>query len=207
MRVIPSGYDVVMSDQAPSTEIVALDIETTGLDPGESTVIAAGLAGDGWVESCVSRDEQQLLQWLVERVRGLHPSTTLVTWNGSEFDLPFLARRFGVLGIDSGLKLRPTGELGKYGGDLYDGEWSGLHHHDIAPDFRDAAQEAGVRWSLKPVAKEVLSVAPVEVDRRGEAMAALDKATLRLYVESDAEITYKLAGFAGEMQTPLGYSP
>jgi hypothetical protein len=87
--------------------IYGLDIETDttedGLDPAVASVRAIALSGRTFDELYVG-DEIDILRALDARLAGL-PTGVVATWNGSAFDLPFLADRARILGIDLGLKL------------------------------------------------------------------------------------------------------
>lgn len=175
-----------------SERLLALDIETTGLDPSDSSVVAVGLCSSDGAEVLVG-EERSILARLQGRIESSPVSTVLVTWNGEEFDLPFLHVRMQELGFKHGPILVPRGELGKYGKPLYRAQWGEVQHLDIAPFFRDVAADFGIRWSLKPVARAVLGAEPVEVDNRGEAIAAMAINEVQEYVASDARITLALA--------------
>lgn len=173
---------------------IALDIETSGLDPRTAHLVAVGLATIEEVEPRVSRDEAALLHWVEDRLSSAPASARLVTWNGEEFDLPFLATRFRELGIPTSLHVTKRDEVGKYGKPLYTCSWNRLRHVDIAPLYRSVAEARHVKWSLKPVAASVLGVIPVEVDRAGAAIAAMAEHDLARYLRSDIELTLALAG-------------
>jgi DNA polymerase elongation subunit (family B) len=89
-------------------EIYGLDIETDttrdGLDPAVASVRAVALSGRSFDDLFVG-DEADLLRALDARLASLHVGV-VATWNGSAFDLPFLADRARILGVDLGLKLR-----------------------------------------------------------------------------------------------------
>lgn len=174
-------------------KVVALDIETTGLDPREERVRAVALFGSGVSWVAASDDERKLLRGLNKTILSLPAGVTLVTWNGEEFDLPFLWTRFAHNRISTELWIRPSGRLGKYGKPAVAAGWNGHSHEDIASRFRRWATSRGVAWSLKPVAKEFLGVSPVEVDRSGASISKMPANELRRYVSSDARITYDLA--------------
>lgn len=88
--------------------IYGLDIETDntedGLDPAVAAVRAVALSGATFDELFVG-DEHDILTALDARLASL-PTGVVATWNGSAFDLPFLADRARILGVDLGLKLR-----------------------------------------------------------------------------------------------------
>lgn len=173
-------------------EPLALDIETTGLDPETDSVVAVGIARPGDVQAIRSDDEVELLHWVESVMSVGPPSGLVVTWNGEEFDLPFLAQRFRDRGVPTKLSAVPRAELGKYGKPLHTCTWAGLEHLDLAPIYREAAKQHGVPWSLKPVAEAVLGVMPVEVDRRGSAIAQMPEDALLEYLRSDISITLAL---------------
>lgn len=148
-------------------------------------------------------DERRLLAviaYIVKRYAESNPDALLVTWNGSVFDLPFLADRARIVGLPehwyAKLELTPDASFepkydplpGHDGG--YAATWNGLRHVDMAYVERDECLAAGVSWSLKPWAKH-LGMDPVEVDRT--KMHELTKEELDAYVTSDAVITRDLA--------------
>ncbi len=173
--------------------LVGLDIETSGLDPEKNRIRGAALVTRDRSRVLVSDDEAHLLAELERLVSALPSDATIVTWNGGEFDMPFLATRFERRHVQSSLRVVPTSGVGKYGRPLFHAEWGSRRHVDVAPYFKDRAETLGVSWNLKPVAKAVLGVNPVQVDRSGSAIARLDPEELARYVASDAEITLRLA--------------
>lgn len=92
---------------AHQATIYGLDIETDntsdGLDPAVASVRAVALSGRTFDELFIG-DEVDLLLALDARIASLAPGV-VATWNGSAFDLPFLADRARILGVDLGLKL------------------------------------------------------------------------------------------------------
>jgi DNA polymerase elongation subunit (family B) len=175
--------------------LLALDIETTGLDAARDRVLTIGLVGIGGSEALMD-DEEAILRRAEARIARLPGDAMVVTWNGEEFDMPFLAARFRRLGVRTTLSIQPMGQTGKYGKELYRARWSDHRHLDIAPYFKAIAAGRSVPCSLKPVARAVLNIEPVEVDRRGEAIEALARtnpSALADYVLSDARITLALA--------------
>lgn len=175
---------------------LAIDIETTGLDPDVDRILTVAFATpSGGTVIDLPQDEELLLILADHEIWGLnHPGhSTIVTWNGGGFDLPFLWRRMQLHGVTNRLDIEPTREISKYGSTMYDGHWHGIPHWDIAPAYKDQAEALGVRWSLKPVA-EALGLAPVTADVKG-ANGALDlPASVRqAYCLSDAATTLALA--------------
>jgi uncharacterized protein len=69
-------------------ETAFLDIETTGLSPYEGIVTAVTVHGGGRTRSFVADDDLEELPAYLRRFG------VLVTFNGSQFDVPFLAVRF-----------------------------------------------------------------------------------------------------------------
>lgn len=187
--VAPRYGDLVISHPA----LVALDIETTGLTAETSQVKGIGLACHDRTDVRISDDEGAILAWVEQQIRLAPPGTVLVTWNGEEFDLPFLKTRFDLNGMASTLELRSRGMTGKYGKPLYSAKWGQVTHVDIAERYRLWASTEHISWRLKPVARALLGVDPVEVDNRGEAIAVLDRKVLERYLRSDVDITLALA--------------
>lgn len=174
------------------SKVVALDIETTGLRPEDHHVVAVAIAAASGSKVFVG-EEATILAKVERHLSGLPTGSLVVTWNGEEFDLPFLFARFEAWAQPTSLVLRPRGTSGKYGKPQYQARWGNHPHLDIAPSFELRAQELQVKWSLKPVARALLGLDPVEVDNRGEAIAAMPTDALTRYVRSDAEITRSLA--------------
>ena len=174
-------------------EVVGLDIETNGLDPEINCILAIAFVARSWHVCFLGDDEKLILEQADAFVQRQLVNTLLVTWNGEEFDLPFIKERCDRLRVSTTLRMTPTHERGKYGGTLFRGAWADSTHVDVAPMFQSLALSLHVRWSLKPVAKKVLGIQPVEVDRSGEAIAGLDEDELSRYVVSDARITRLLA--------------
>ena len=184
--------------------LTALDIETEtrfggGLDPLGSRVVALALAfDDGRVAVFDDVDESALLSSADAAIRDR--GGLLVTWNGAGFDLPFVAVRARVLGLDAdtGFGLRTFADPSlpvKYSpppglGGPVRAVWHRSDHVDVAHLYRGFAHENGLQWSLKPVARH-LGLEPVEVDRT--AIHELTPAELEAYVASDAVVTLELA--------------
>lgn len=173
-------------------ELLALDIETDGLEASNARVLAVGLVTSGWDRVISDVDERKLLSTLEKAIRSKDDCAFLITWNGEEFDLPFLRARFEVHGIATKLDLTPTGKVGKYGRERFKAKWSHLDHVDLAPLYESFSKELAIKWSLKPIARRVLGYEPIEVDRRAEAIASMNAIDLKEYVLSDARITHQL---------------
>lgn len=120
------------------TIVYGLDIETDttrdGLDPAIAAVRAVALSGPIADELFVGQ-EADLLRALDARLAELAPGV-IATWNGATFDLPFLADRARLLGVDLGLNLCLDRRLtlrriplpGHAG--AYRGTWHGHGHVD-----------------------------------------------------------------------------
>ncbi len=183
--------------------IYGLDIETdtaiNGVSPKDSSVISAAVAtADG--ATCRVFDNQNevaLLRELLEYLEGLEPGI-IATWNGSGFDLMFLAERMRILGIDHQWTLWPSDRPAKYppvGGHTVRAKVAAHAHVDIAYAYKVLATDAFIEWSLKPVARH-LGHDPVEVDRAATHLLSQDE--LRAYVASDASVTAALAEHLAE---------
>jgi DNA polymerase elongation subunit (family B) len=121
---------------------------------------------------------------------------TIVTWNGANFDIPFLITRAKLHGLTLGLEAYVSDERepkygpckGHVGG--YIASWKGHDHADIWPAFAAHAKKLGIKSGLKPVA-ESFGYSPIIVDRA--RMHELSMAELCAYNISDVEVTYHLA--------------
>ncbi|HWJ99026.1 MAG TPA: hypothetical protein VNQ33_12760 [Acidimicrobiales bacterium] len=142
--------------------IYGLDIETDnsedGLDPAVASVRAVALSGQTFDELYVG-DEADLLRALDARLAGL-PTGVVATWNGSAFDLPFLADRARILGIDLGLKLCLDRRLTLHRAPLpghagaYRASWHEHGHLDTFRIYGDA-DGAAQRLSLRSLGRFV----------------------------------------------------
>ena len=177
--------------------LYGLDIETDttvdGLDPGRSAVVAASLSTpDG--QMTFRGPERQLLQALDRHLRALPPGV-LVTWNGSGFDLPFLADRARRLRLPLALRLRADAALPHKhapirGHELpYRARWHRHGHLDACCLYRTLVPE-GTSCSLKPLARAA-GLPVVEVD--ASAIHTIDQHRLDRYVASDAWLARELA--------------
>src|SRR4051794_33210668 len=91
-----------------SPPLYGLDIETDtavdGLDPLIGRVLAVAVSDHRGITLFDHRDERALLADLDRHLAGL-PDGVLVTWNGARFDLPYLATRAALAGVELGLVL------------------------------------------------------------------------------------------------------
>ena len=79
-----------------------LDIETTSLKASDGMIVAIGLLKGEKPEvrfAGTLQEERAALEWFCRELEGC---TTLVTWNGAEFDVPFLFTRAVFHSIDLG---------------------------------------------------------------------------------------------------------
>lgn len=174
--------------------VYGLDIETDtthdGLDPRVAPVVTVALSRDGGDETFSGR-ESTLLFDLDRRLQSL-PAGVLATWNGSAFDLPFLAHRAALHRLDLGLRLALDPTLGSSRAPLpghrgaYRGAW---HHHSHLDAYRLYKSDVGpvlrVSCSLKSIAR-LVGLTPVEVDRT--AIHDLSREALHAYASSDARL-------------------
>jgi len=183
-----------------SPPLYGLDIETDtavdGLDPAVGRVLAVAVSDPGGVVLFDGDDEHELLVALDRHLATL-PTGVLVTWNGARFDLPYLATRATLVGVDLGLTLwaDPTcrddrDSLPGHTG-TYRASWSGHDHLDAYRVYRaDVGPALRIGCSLKTVAR-LAGLAPVEVD--ASRVHDLTPAQMAAYVGSDARCTAELA--------------
>ena len=173
-----------------------LDVETDtahgGLDPRCSRILAAALAGSEGV-TVLTGTEAHLLAGL-DRLLACLPPGVLVTWNGSGFDLPFLADRARTCGVALGLRLeldplivsRHPPLPGHQG--AYRARWHAHTHLDAYRAWRSLQSEGS--GALKDVARRHgMEVVDADAARVHE----LDPDHLRRYVARDAELALELA--------------
>ena len=174
--------------------VYGLDIETdtteNGLDPRVASVVTVALSAPG-LDEVFSGRESTILFDVDQRLRGL-PNGVLATWNGAAFDLPFLADRAALHGLELGLRLQfdPTlamrraplpGHRGAYRGAWYEHghiDAYRLYRGDVGPSLR-------VSCSLKSIAR-LVGLSPVEVDRG--RIHDLSNEALHAYASSDARL-------------------
>jgi uncharacterized protein YprB with RNaseH-like and TPR domain len=179
--------------------VYGLDIETDtavdGLDPAVAAVVTVALSTPLGDEVWIG-DEGDLLHWLDRRLAEL-PAGIITTWNGSAFDLPFLADRAAHQGRAIGLRLRldPAIRLGHpplpgHAG-AYRARWFAHGHLDAYRLYRgDVGPALRVSCSLKSIAR-LVGLAPLEVDR--SRIHDLSREALHAYAASDARLARVLA--------------
>lgn len=88
------------------TDFIYLDIETTGLDPNDSRITMIGVyvhnQNYGGVVQFFDEDEQLLMEKFQKFSKAnINPQTTIVTYNGTSFDIPYIETRLKILSTDS----------------------------------------------------------------------------------------------------------
>lgn len=189
------GLDIETDTGPLTTEEKRQGYTARGLDPAITriTAIAISSSTSNLVLQCA--DERMMLQTL-DSLLAILPTGTITTWNGAVFDLPFIQSRAAQLDVELGLRLTPNPDITpKYDftpghTTAYDAQWGRHNHIDIAYDVQTDAKRINAKWSLKPFAKDVFNLTPVEVDR--ENMHLLTDVELTNYVASDAEVTRQI---------------
>lgn len=177
--------------------LYGLDIETDtsidGLDPAQARIVAVALSTpDG--DEVIGGPEPSILAGLDHRLKALAPGV-VVTWNGSGFDLPFLADRAGRHRVRLGLRLDADPSIGDRHAPLrghewpYRARWHGHLHLDACTLYRSLLPPSE-SCGLKAVARS-FGMEPVELDPTSIHMAR--RASLVDYVASDARLTRLLA--------------
>jgi hypothetical protein len=179
--------------------IYGLDIETDtsrdGLDPTVAPVLTVALSGRKLDEVFVGA-ETELLTALDERLANLEPGV-IATWNGSTFDLPFIADRARLLDLDLGLKLCLDRTLTMNRAPLpghagaYRAAW---HHHTHIDTFRlyGHPSQSGPWSSLRTIGRllGLTSGGGRDAARRTQA---LTNEALHAHAPSDARLARVLA--------------
>jgi len=179
--------------------IYGLDIETDttvdGLDPNVSRIVAVALSTE-LGDELFDGPEDELLAELDLRLGELAPGV-LATWNGSAFDLPFIADHAVRWRLRLGLQLVADPSIRHRHDPLpghdccYRAAWHGHGHLDAYRLYRDDVGPAlRISCSLKSIARFV-GLAPLEVDR--ERIHDLSREALHAYAASDARLARVLA--------------
>ena len=179
--------------------VYGLDIETDtatdGLDPQVGRILCIGISGSGGELVLAHHDEAAMLEdldgWLADMTPGV-----LATWNGSAFDLPYLATRAHLLDVAVGLELEldpamvlRQGPLPGHDG-AYRATWHEHTHLDAYRVFRsDVGRTFGLSCSLKSVAG-LVGLEPVDED--ASRVHELSRDDRHAYVASDARCTREL---------------
>lgn len=173
--------------------IYGLDIETDtrvdGLDPAVARIVTVALSTS--IDEVFEGPEDEMLWQLDQRLAQL-PRGVVATWNGSAFDLPFIADRARLWGIPLGLHIQADPRIRHRHAPLpghehcYRAEWHGHRHLDTYRVYRDDVGPAlRISCSLKSIAR-LVGLGPVEVDR--ERIHDLSHEALHAYAASDARL-------------------
>jgi DNA polymerase elongation subunit (family B) len=174
--------------------VYGLDIETdtsvNGLDPEVARIVTVAVSHPGG-EEVFTGTEPELLARLDAELDDLPPGV-IATWNGAAFDLPFIADRATLLGLQLGLRLRFDSRLPMRHAPLpghrgaYRARWHRHRHIDAYRLYKgDVGPALRVSCSLKSIARMV-GLVPVEVDR--EHIHDLSSEALHAYAASDARL-------------------
>lgn len=190
----------IETDTSPGRNRCALDLPA-GLDPCCSAVISVAVR-----DTAARRSEYFSIDDLGSEVAVLTaldqflrdaPEGVVVTWNGANFDLPYLATRYERCGYGSALRIAPTDDRPPKYEPLpsrnplgYIAAWGQHRHIDVAFAYAEFAAAHDVKWSLKPVALAA-GIDMVTVD--ASAVDSLSPAELRDYNVSDVIGTAALA--------------
>jgi len=178
--VVPLAYDqFIESSRKFPTYVLDIETDTTvdGLDPEVSPIVAVAVTGPN-LEQVLDGPEVSILTALESLMRSLPPGV-MITWNGTRFDLPFIARRAEIAGVALGLT-NPSGRA----------EWHGHIHLDGYLLYRaDVGDSVNLKCGLKPLSRFV-GLPVVEVDR--SRIHELTAEQCRAYVASDAHLAREL---------------
>ena len=174
--------------------VYGLDIETDttvdGLDPAVAPILTVALASPGFEETFVG-PEYEILAEVDQRLAQLEPGV-IATWNGAAFDLPFIADRAWMYGMQLGLQLMFDPSIPMHHAPLpghpgaYRAAWHGHEHIDAYRLYRgDVGPSLRISCSLKSIARFV-GLAPVEEDR--SRIHDLSQEALHAYAASDARL-------------------
>jgi uncharacterized protein YprB with RNaseH-like and TPR domain len=188
------GFDI-----ETDTSGVCPDGERTGLDPRYTRIISAAVWSDVDREFFADEAEQKLLRNINEYFMDVRDkSSTILTWNGSQFDWPSYLTRAQCNGVATGISWRISPDRPpKYRTcPGYDGglviSYGGLDHVDLMYPYKAYAEKHDIKQSLKPVTTH-LGLNPIEVD--ATQMELLSDEELREYNLSDVRVTYEAGQF------------
>lgn len=179
--------------------IYGLDIETDtrydGLDPTVASVVTVALSGRKLDEVFVG-PEHELLAALDRRLATLEPGV-IATWNGSTFDLPFIADRARLLGLDLGLQLCLDRRLTLHRAPLpghagaYRAAWYRHTHIDTFRLYGHPSPSS--HWTSLRVIGRVLGLGAPGHGEANHRTQALTNEALHAHAPSDARLARVLA--------------
>jgi hypothetical protein len=189
----------------PPSRRYGLDIETDttvdGLDATCAAIVAVAVSSTAG-DRVYTGDEAQILRSVDALFAALEPGV-IVTWNGTFFDLPFLAARAALHQVPLGLCLDgdsctewpPPHRPGPHGC-----SWWRHRHLDGYRLYRDdLGRSLGLSCGLKSLSR-LAGLTPLEVDR--SQIHLLDEAQVRAYVASDARLAREMV----DRRMPLAYA-
>ena len=117
--------------------VVALDIETTGLDPNKDSIILVGIlqisdAGGFTQFFCEDLYEEKLL--LSFLISALASADLIITYNGASFDIPFINKRLTKFGFDYSIPSHMNFDLYKI--------FRGSYLKSLLPNMKQKTMEA-----------------------------------------------------------------
>lgn len=181
----------------PPSRWYGLDIETdttvNGLDPTVAAIVAVAVSTSE-EDFVLQGEELHILRELEHLISSL-AAGVLITWNGNNFDLPFIAERARRTGIQLGLRFgpnEPTQWTRTPHARPYTCSWGQHRHLDGLQLYRaDLGRMFKLSCGLKPLSR-LLGFEPVEVDRRN--IHLLSEQEMHEYVASDARLARELVG-------------
>ncbi len=155
----------------------------------------------------VERNEAAALRAFVERFSEVDPDV-LFTYNGDDFDLPYLRNRASKLGVDVSAMARPRGRRGiviKPGAERFASDVFGRAHVDLYHTARKNLRLE--RFTLEEAVKDVLGVEKTDMDivDINKAWREGDLRTLLTYSAEDAYYTLLLGEELAQIETELAY--
>jgi hypothetical protein len=195
--------------QAVRPPVAILDVECTGLDPETDRLLAVGLLlkdPDGEERTLVFRgSEREILEGLSRALLGERPRI-LVTYNGLNFDLLFLAGRARALGVEFPINLNPhdrvrvSGTAGVLGKEPITvprilERPEGLPVVDVfglVVRLQNQTRTLGPRLDLKSVASALGVSEPGRLHLPHERIPEVSADVLEMYLRSDLRETLRL---------------
>jgi hypothetical protein len=177
-------------------QFYGLDIETDTrrdpADPAVAPITRVALSGRSF-DVVFTGEEHTILGELDEHLAALRPGV-LATWNGSAFDLPFIADRARLLGVELGLELCLDRRLTLHRALLpghpgaYRGAWFGHGHVDTFRLYGDSSPSSP--WTSLRTIGRVLGLSGPDGPNRSRD---LTNEALHAHAPSDARLARVLA--------------